>query len=1239
MNSYPLRHLSVRVPWHDSGWKGTICNEPHLNGSCAKLRGIAEGKNDEAELSIAGMRLDNLPRNQWPCCIDERATFMAPFEMHHEKRHALAERGLQYFSHFRPTLMRFPAYSAGIVPFYWMLRRNLEIFRETLELEVDISREPTFKYKIDWVNEFENQTSLLNGFAAHLQPENSVCLFYAKHVPFVEGTDRIIVGVGRIKHIGELLEHERNNEGPRGMIWERPVQHSIRPNERDGFLMPYLEVLRRASEAPGLDLEPYTAFAPSERWDEFSYGSQHITHDGAISALLSTLNALDRIEQDFGIATEKQRQWIHDELIRLWKVRGPFPGLGAVLHAFGLSRGLFVAHALQQHAGENADPWPWVDAAFRDPASVLEPELQRDIRELARTWNNLPSERRSSLRLLSRFELSVEQAKHLYSDDSRKRKKWDVTDAEMLQNPYRIFEASRHDLDVIHLLTIDRGVFPDDSIRKLHPLEEPMELESAVDPRRVRAFSVWFLEEAASCGHTLQTAGALVEAIRNSPAYPECRVTSDILDASVDAMGPEIEPIETDDSLALQLSRYLTIRNVVRKNVLGRIKGNRHVVNVDWAKLIAERFTAPAEGEEKRAQEEKAETLAELAESRFSILAGPAGTGKTSVLGILCNQGEISKDGLLLLAPTGKARVRLQVLSGLADIQAMTVAQFLNKNGRYDTASGRYHMSDNRPRARSFGTVIVDEASMLTEDMLGALLDALQGVKRLILVGDPAQLPPIGAGRPFVDIIAALRPDDIEMHFPRVANGYTELTIERRQIGAERPDRRLARWFSATPPAPGDDDIFSIGSHETTNLRFVEWEKPEDFQSKLLEILTEELKLSSPEDQSGFDSTLGAASYQGHSYFNPSNFAKHHESEGAVKHVENWQILSPLRGMPFGVNDINRQIHERFRSSFMELALRQRYRKIPKPLGAEKIVYGDKIINLNNHRRDGKKVYPQSGALGYLANGEIGIAVGHFRNKRRNWAPTSLEVEFSSQPSHTYKFNESDFRDEGEVALELAYALTVHKAQGSQFGLVILVLPEGHPILSRELVYTALTRHQDKVVVMHQGQRSLLKELTAPHHSETARRQTNLLTDCRMLEFPQSQDSVFLQEGLVHRTSKGLAVRSKSELLIAEALGTAGIDFEYEKPLTFHGQTRYPDFTIEDEIYGRTVYWEHLGMLSNPEYRAAWERKLAWYQNNGVNLAGDGDGGDTVLITTTDSMENGLDMIHVNRLISEVCGG
>jgi AAA domain/UvrD-like helicase C-terminal domain len=649
--------------------------------------------------------------------------------------------------------------------------------------------------------------------------------------------------------------------------------------------------------------------------------------------------------------------------------------------------------------------------------------------------------------------------------------------------------------------------------------------------------------------------------------------------------------------------------------------GQRHTTAHDWTKLLTAKFGEAKGADERRAREEKAKALAELAESRFSVLAGPAGAGKTSVLGILCAQKDIQGDGLLLLAPTGKARVRMQQLAGGAGTRAQTIAQFLNQNGRYDGVSGRYHLSE-RPKATGFGTVIVDEASMLTEDMLGALLDALQGVKRLIFVGDPAQLPPIGAGRPFVDIIAKLRPTDYESRFPRVAPGYAELTIERRQVGAERPDLRLARWFSATPPSAGEDDIFCAGDDEHPTLRFVRWEKPEDFHPKLLKVLAEELKLGGANDQRGFNRAVGATISGEYDYFNSTRDG----SLGAVKEIEAWQILSPLRGMPFGVGDINRQIHEHFRAGFMELASRQRNRPIPKPLGVERIVYGDKVINLGNHRRDGKQVYPQEGAIGYLANGEIGVVVGQWKTRNMKGSPSILKVEFSSQTGFTYDFYGSDFREEGDVALELAYALTVHKAQGSQFGLVVLVLPEGHPIISRELIYTALTRHQHRLVVMHQGQRSLLKEFTAPHRGETARRRTNLLSDCRMVEFPQMKGSVFLQDGLIHRTSKGLGVRSKSELLIAEAFLSTGVAFEYEKPLTLGGATRYPDFTIEDEISGRTVYWEHLGMLNREDYRASWEKKLAWYRANGIHPVGESKSGAPMLVTTADSAENGLDM-------------
>jgi hypothetical protein len=142
-----------------------------------------------------------------------------------------------------------------------------------------------------------------------------------------------------------------------------------------------------------------------------------------------------------------------------------------------------------------------------------------------------------------------------------------------------------------------------------------------------------------------------------------------------------------------------------------------------------------------------------------------------------------------------------------------------------------------------------------------------------------------------------------------------------------------------------------------------------------------------------------------------------------------------------------------------------------------------------------------------------------------------------------------------------------------------------------------------------------------------------------MLEFPQANGSIFLQEGLIHRTSKGLAVRSKSELLIAEALLSADVDYEYEKPLVLGGAIRYPDFTIEDEISGRTVYWEHLGMLDQEYYRNRWEKKLAWYRANGVPPLNEAKPGAPVLVTTTDSSGVGLDMAYVKRIIAEVCGG
>ena len=196
----------------------------------------------------------------------------------------------------------------------------------------------------------------------------------------------------------------------------------------------------------------------------------------------------------------------------------------------------------------------------------------------------------------------------------------------------------------IKLLTVDRGIFPEDSVRLQHPLPKPSALESPVDLRRVRAFCITTLELAASQGHALLPKANVLEAIASLPIRPGCPVTGDMLSARAKDMAPEIVSVAMDQALALQLARYQTIGNLVRKQVNGRI-GQRLAVTADWATLLAQKFLASADAEEARARLEKAAALKELAEARFSVLVGPAGAGKTTVLGILCDQPEfVTKD-------------------------------------------------------------------------------------------------------------------------------------------------------------------------------------------------------------------------------------------------------------------------------------------------------------------------------------------------------------------------------------------------------------------------------------------------------------------------------------------------------------------------------------------------------------------------------------------------------------------
>ena len=112
-------------------------------------------------------------------------------------------------------------------------------------------------------------------------------------------------------------------------------------------------------------------------------------------------------------------------------------------------------------------------------------------------------------------------------------------------------------------------------------------------------------------------------------------------------------------------------------------------------------------------------------------------------------------------------------------------------------------------------------------------------------------------------------------------------------------------------------------------------------------------------------------------------------------------------------------------------------------------------------------------------------------------------------------------------------------------------------------------------------------------------------------------------------------VRSKSEVIIANMLHERNIDYVYEKELQLGGESRYPDFTIEDDDSGLVYYWEHCGMLHDPEYRARWELKLGWYKKHGIVPHEEG-GERGTLIVTRDAPAGGISSQDIVKVIEIV---
>ena len=381
--------------------------------------------------------------------------------------------------------------------------------------------------------------------------------------------------------------------------------------------------------------------------------------------------------------------------------------------------------------------------------------------------------------------------------------------------------------------------------------------------------------------------------------------------------------------------------------------------------------------------DEQTRAIREAATSGLLIITGGPGTGKTTILnGILSLLGQMQLR-CLLAAPTGRAAKRLTEVTGE---DASTIHRLLEAT--LDPNTGKMFFVRDESNPLKCDVVIVDEMSMVDVQLLHSLLQAVPHGKRLILVGDPDQLPPVGPGFPFSDMLRsgqlpAVRLTEI---FRQAQQSLIVMNAHRVNRG-EMPELKTV----------------------TSDFFFMRRQSEDAVASLIRDLCTTRLpkNMGIPADQI--------------------------------------QVLSPTRKGGVGTVALNQMLQAALNPASSEKKERQ--------FGDFIFREGDRVMQIrNNYDIMWKKCDGSAVGTG-IFNGDVGVI-------------TSIEP---STETMTIVFDDRqadyDFTQLNE--LEPAYAMTVHKSQGSEYRAVILTAWNGSPyLLSRSILYTAITRARELLIIV-----------------------------------------------------------------------------------------------------------------------------------------------------------------------------
>ncbi|MCC5854088.1 MAG: exodeoxyribonuclease V subunit alpha [Idiomarina sp.] len=449
------------------------------------------------------------------------------------------------------------------------------------------------------------------------------------------------------------------------------------------------------------------------------------------------------------------------------------------------------------------------------------------------------------------------------------------------------------------------------------------------------------------------------------------------------------------------------------------------------------------------------------AKFNFSVITGGPGTGKTfTVIRVLSTLLALAEHNgqqglrIALAAPTGKAAARMQqsinnelkehpesftALRNCLPGKASTLHRLLGS--QRGTRYFRHHRDFPLPH----DVVVVDEASMIDTEMFDNLLDALAPSTRLILLGDKDQLAPVETGSILASLCRGAEDGGYARQHWEWLQQATGETLPESLIGADamqkphlnhvvmlRKSHRFTGLIADLAKAVNTCDLAATAQA----LTIAEAKEAREAREAQKAAPVSVLRIKSPMQTSAAypNNRLITHLAQG---FQPFVQACSASTRDAAQNTDAWaidvlkaysqyQCLTALREGPYGQVELNRQLSLRLQGK-----AEQWYHGRP-----VMVTSNDYSLNLNN--------------------GDIGVALFHPESRL-------LKVAFpGSEPNSVRWVLPSRLSQ-----VETVYAMTVHKSQGSEFPHAVLVLPDrGSPVLTKELVYTGITRAKQQLTLV-----------------------------------------------------------------------------------------------------------------------------------------------------------------------------